>query len=381
VQNSIHQNLAIAIHYLEIDEVDSSLYFINAILDKKAKHEEALFIRARIFNNRQAYEKALVDYNAIIAISDSNKEAFYARGLVLYQLKQYDLAIEDFEQTLNMPNKPTETAFFKMEPQQGASGILTMATLDAEIYNSLGLCQIETEDFNGAIETFNQGLAVDQKNLDLLVNRARAYEKIGNINLAINDLEQVMKENSRHAIASINLIRMKKQMNNGSDYLASLNRFVLENPNNAEGYLSRGIYFYENMFFESALLDFEEASSQDPDNIDYQFNLGLCYSKLNQLKDAEETFSTVIEKNPNHSGAYFNLGNLKFKAESYEDAIAYYTIAHHKTPQNPLILYNRALAYGELAQYDNACKDITEARLIDAKLGERFFQKFCNQKQ
>ena len=380
-QNSIHQNLANASHYMEANEIDSALYFINAVLEKKVNHEEALFIRARIYNNRQDFEKALVDYNAIIAISEANKEAHYARALVLYQLQKYDLAIEDFKQTLHLPNNPTETAFFKMDANQGASGIMTMATLEAEIYNNLGMCYIETKNYNSAIEAFNQGLDSDQKNLDILVNRARSYEKLGNIELATIDLEQVIRENPNHSIATINLIRIKKQLENGSVYLDNLNRFVSENPENAEGYSSRGIYFYENMFYESALLDFIEATSLDPENIDFQFNLGLCYSKANLLNDAENAFLSVIDKDPNHSGAYFNLGNLKFKAEDYKNAIAYYTVAHHKTPKNPLILYNRALAYGKLTQYDSACEDIAEARLIDPKLGERFFQKFCIQKQ
>lgn len=378
-QNSISRNLKIAQSYFDNNELDSALYYYNAILDKKPNHEEALFMRARVHFNQFEYEKALVDYNAIIAFDETNKEAFYARGTVRYQLEQYDLAIADFEQTLKLPNEPTQTAFFKMDANQGATGIFTMSSLNADLYNHLGLCYLKKDDLDAALQHFNEGLTIEKNNNDLLTNRARIYEKQGNQELAIKDLERVLQNAPQNTVASINLIRIKRELESGPDYLDQLNNFVLENPENAEGYSSRGIYFYENMLYESALLDFSEALTIEPQNIDNQFNMGLCHSKLNNIPEAEKCFSSVIDQAPNHSGAYFNMGNLMYKSENFEEAISYYSIALSKNPDNQLVRYNRALSFGRLKQYDQACEDIEKIRQAGSELGDQFFLRHCNQ--
>ena len=56
----------------------------------------------------------------------------------------------------------------------------------AVIYNQLGMCQIRQGDYDGAISSFEMGLALDDKNLNQAIefNEITTYEYMGNFDTA-----------------------------------------------------------------------------------------------------------------------------------------------------------------------------------------------------
>ena len=56
----------------------------------------------------------------------------------------------------------------------------------AKVYNQLGMCQIRQGDYDGAVSSFEAGLAIDDKELNqaLLLNEITAYEYMGEFNMA-----------------------------------------------------------------------------------------------------------------------------------------------------------------------------------------------------
>jgi tetratricopeptide (TPR) repeat protein len=230
---------------------------------------------------------------------------------------------------------------------------------------------------NMAIQSFNEGINEDNQKLDLYVNRAMAYEKKGKIDLAIQEYEYVLSINPSHAIAAHNLLNLQKTKVSDQHQLESLNAFIDENPAFAQGYVSRGLFYYDQMDFNLAKNDFEQALEIQPDNIDYLFNLALCEEKLKNTSHAIDLFLKVTSLEPGHSGAYFNLGNIQFKQNIFEEAISYYTIAHNLNPKNIIILYNRGLAYHESGQDELACQDMVEVRKVNNTLADSFFTKYC----
>lgn len=376
-QNSIQKNLGIAQNLIEEDKEDSALIYLNACLIKKFDHQEALFLRAVIYNNQNQLTKALTDYNALIALAPQHKEALYFCGIIRYQLSQFELAIEDFHEVLKLPNGETQTAFFKIQQgNTGISGISTLSGMKADVWNNIGLCYQALDQTNMAIEAYNHGIEIDPGSLDLYTNRARSLEKIGNTKLALQDYQHVLEIEPNQPIAQFNMIKLQLR-EKPDDQLNSLNRYIEQNPKMAHGYAERGLHFYASHDYASALMDFEKAVEIDSDNIDYLFNLALANEKLSNIEKAELLFDQVISRDANHAGAYFNLGNIQFKREAYPYAISLFTIAHQLEKDNPAILYNRAIAYYQMSKIDAACKDMELVLLLDAELGKKFYKKNC----
>lgn len=380
VENSIQKNLGIARVLIEKNKEDSALIYLNFLLSKKYDHEEALMLRAKIYNNKKLFDKALIDYNALVAMLPENKEVVYARGVARQELRRFRLAIQDYEQAIILPNGETQTAFFKMESGNNmTSGISTINQMENDIWNNIGLCYIELAEFTNAISAFNKGITIDNNAIDLYINRAIAHEKNGAIDLAIKDYEFVLSKVADHPMASFNLINLRKFHQQNFDLINSLNIYISENPNKSEGFELRGLHYFESKQYELAMADFTEAVRLNPDNVDNQFNLALSFAKTNRIDEAERIFLTIIEIDPTHSSALFNVGNIHFKLGNFESAITYFTLAHQLSPNNKLILYNRALSYFESGQKEMACLDMKMVMTMDEILAESFYTKYCSE--
>lgn len=376
-QNSLQKNLSIAQSLIEMNKEDSALTYLNACLHNKFDHQEALFLRARIYNNQNQLSKALTDYNALIALNPTNKETLFFRGIIRYRLAQFEPAIEDFLEVLKLPDTETQTAFFKIrQGNTGVSGISTLSGMNADVWNHIGLCYQSLDQSNLAIDAYNRGIEIEPNSLDHYINRALSFEKSDNNKLAIKDYQYVLSIEANHAIAQYNLTKLQPY-DESVDQLNALNQYVEQNPDMAHGYAERGLHYYESLDYNSALLDMQKAVEIDSENVDYLFNLALVHEKLNKVDEAENLFDQVISMNANHAGAYFNLGNIQFKREAYLNAISLFTIAHQLEKHNPAIMYNRAIAYYQMGIIDKACNDMEVVNRLDANLGAKFYKKNC----
>ncbi len=377
VQDNNHlrgSNLKNARAFLDKNKEDSALYYLDKCIAENASDQEALFLRARIYSNHGYLEKAHGDYNALIALNPLQKEAVYSRGIIRYQLSQFENALEDFEAALELPNGATQTAFFRMEGNSVA-GISTINNMEADIWNNIGLCYYQLTKYESSVHAYSQGIELNPKKSDLFVNRALAWEELGETSLAIDDYEVALATTADHSIAAYNLMRLKKAPK--VHELHELDNFISDNPEFAPGYNSRGLYYYNLGKYGLASRDFKVAVELDPENVNYLFNQALCHEKQNNIASAESLFIRIIEIDSRHSGAYFNLGNMQFKQRAFEEAISYFTLAHHSNPENMDILYNRALSFQKNGQLDLACEDMEKVQKSDYPLAQKFINKYC----
>lgn len=381
-RNSVQKNLRIAKQLIDINEEDSALLHLNAILSRQLDNREAIFLRAAVYTNMKSFDKALADYNALLELEPENREATYSRGVIRYLLEQYHNALEDFEKASSMDGGETNTAYFRIDPDsQLASGISTLSKMEGDIWNYTGLCHLALQEYDKALNAFSQGIKLVPDMDDLYVNRALTYEALGNTELAAKDYEFVMSRNPANSTAEYNLLNLKGMSEAGSEQLASLTNFIEENPENGHAYASRGLFFFEQSSYDLALPDLIKACELTPNNADYIFNLALCHERLGDVRRAEAKFLHVIELDETNSAAYFNIGNIKFKEKSFEQAIAFYTLANTYNSENPAILYNRALAYLEMGLQDDACADMQQVQKIKPTMGNRFYSKYCGDEE
>ena len=375
--NSPEKNLREAKKLLENNDEENALLYLDACLSEKYDEEEALFLRARIYNNKNELLKALTDFNSLIELNTTSKEYHFNRGVIRYKMEGYEMALKDFYISLKLPNEATQTAFFKIE--QGRQGVLSISTLNgmqADIWNNIGLCNQALDQIEKAIYAFNQGIELNPTSPDLFLNIAVSYEKSGDLAKAEEGYRHVLSMHPEHSLAQYNLMNLGIN-HESNNQLKSLDLFIEENPTLSYGYGSRGLFFFESKNYKSALDDFRKAVEFDLENIDYLFNLAMTYQKSYQFDNAERLFDQVTSMDKNHVGAYFNLGNILYKRQSYQEAISLFSIAHHIDNSNPSILYNRAIAKYQLGMMQEACKDMKLVNKLDAELGQLFYKKNC----
>jgi tetratricopeptide (TPR) repeat protein len=136
--------------------------------------------------------------------------------------------------------------------------------------HSLGL-------YADAVDAQTEAIEADPRLSDAFENRARAYEKLNQLNEAL------------------------------ADYASAISL----RPAEPGAYLGRGILMLNHGAPERALPDFGKVIELDPTLNAARYNRGLAFLQLEQAGRAEADFSTVIGRDPRDAGAYLNRGRAR----------------------------------------------------------------------
>ena len=98
-----------------------------------------------------------------------------------------------------------------------------------------------------------------------------------------------------------------------------------DNP--AEAYFQRGQLFYIQGNVAMALRDWQQAIDTRPNHADAHYHIGLVHSQSNDFTAALTSFNRVLEVNPNQAEAYLKRGLVRQQLGDMEGAIADWQLA------------------------------------------------------
>lgn len=129
-------------------------------------------------------------------------------------------------------------------------------------------------------------------------------------------------------------------------------------PDDARLYFNIGFTFEKLKNFEKAEYSYRKAISLDPDEPDYQYNLGYLLMKdKKRTKEAVECFKKVLEKEPKDPNTYFNLGVIYLRGKAYETASKCFKKAYALNNYDILALFFEGNTYQQMKDY-KAAKEI-----------------------
>ena len=173
--------------------------------------------------------------------------AHYKIGLSYYNENKFQQAYIEFQKALEINPK------------------------DKDVLNAIGIVQLlQFQDFNKAIEYFNKALKVDKNFSEANNNLGVAYEKIGNIEDAVDS------------------------------YKKALANPMYRNPEKAYNNLGR-IYYRAGQYDES-IDSFQAALRRVPDFYPSFYGLALCYNAKAYYGDAATALNRAIELDPLYRG-------------------------------------------------------------------------------
>ena len=113
--------------------------------------------------------------------------------------------------------------------------------------------------------------------------------------------------------------------------------------------------------YEKAKKNYEKALKISPDNLDLYHNLGIVFTKLNDVDKSIESYSKAIKLHTKNSLTFYNLGILFFKKLNVEEAIKNYKRAIELNQNNSKFFYNLALTQTDIGNYYDAIKNYKKA--------------------
>ncbi|MBE9593113.1 MAG: tetratricopeptide repeat protein, partial [Proteobacteria bacterium] len=221
-------------------------------------------------------------------------------------------------------------------------------------YNNRGLAYAELNQYERAIEDYNEAIKLNSNYAEGYSNRGLAYAELNQYESAIEDYNEAIKLNPNLAEAYYNrgiaYAELKKYERAIEDY----NKAIELNPKYAEAYNNRGIAYAELRKYGRAIEDYNQAIELNPNLVMAYNNRGIAYAELRKYGRAIEDYNRAIELNPNLVMAYNNRGATYAKLKKYERATEDYNEAIKLNPKYVVAYSNRGLAYAELKKYERA---------------------------
>lgn len=146
----------------------------------------------------------------------------------------------------------------------------------------------------------------------------------------------------------------------------ALVRVVWQYENHRTSYLDQIAKILSKGNYADGILLLELFLSNEPENPDLLYNLGMAYSDQNQLKQAIALLTKLIKTEPEHVNGRVALGVALARSHEDDDAIRELQIAIEKAPQNLWAHRNLGAALMHQKRYSEALEHLRLATEIDA---------------
>jgi len=132
-----------------------------------------------------------------------------------------------------------------------------------------------------------------------------------------------------------------------------------------------GVDAMDDEDYNSAVRNLKAAIELDPSNLEYQYSLGVAYSRLKKNEEALAIFKSLVEREPvTYFKACFDMANIYSGENKYQSAIDILNAAEKVSPGNARIFLEKGHVWKNLREYDRAIKDFQKAGELDTSLNQ-----------
>jgi len=213
--------------------------------------------------------------------------------------------------------------------EKSVESLLSMLNLELNP-ETIGVIRQEKTSVSAAFELYLQGLGYLQR-----------YERIDNIDSAINAFEEAITLDDKFALAHAALGQAywrKYEYTRDRIWidLASEQSQIAFNLNNQllQAHISLGMIRTGTGRYDEAIDHFHDALSTDPTNSDAYRGLAEAYEFSGNLSEAESTYKRAIQLKPGYWAGYNVLGTFYFRNNKFEEAREQFQKVTELTPDN-----------------------------------------------
>jgi tetratricopeptide (TPR) repeat protein len=226
-------------------------------------------------------------------------------------------------------------------------------------------------NYREAIADFRQILAQFPNIYQIRYNLARGLIEIGDYDPAIEILNNLTKNNPKHAdtISSIGEVYSYKRM--FAESIPYFYRSLELDPLDAVTNNNLGYAFFAVNKFSESLKYLNIALKIKPDYVAAYNNRGATFYSMGKLKEAIADFKKTVSLNPQFPEGYNNLGVTLGQKGKSEEAHKAFLEAVRLRPNWSNALYNLALSYIERGERDQARTQLDTLSNYDLGLAEK----------
>ena len=314
-----------------------------------------MFKKAVELQNEGALNQALDIYLKLLEVTPYNADLWNLMGLIAQQKHDLLKARDCFLSAIKYSPKPFGMYYFNLslcfkalDNKKEALNYMKKASelsVDIkEVWNYLGILQIEDGDLKNGIKSLCKALEIDEK-----YQEARA-----NLCYYSNDKEKLLGLADEEA---------------GDFYANYLAAIILDDFEQKKYYLERAINVcsdrsdvlaeYADILkscneLEKALQFYFKALNLNDNDVKAILGIADIYLQIGELKKSEEFYLKSFDIRRDLHGAYLNYGNVLFKQQRYNEALDAYREVVKLNPDDADVSYNIALILRSIGDYEEA---------------------------
>ena len=242
-----------------------------------------------------------------------------------------------------------------------------------------------------AIDLFTKVLEMKPKDDDVMVERAKAYERKKDFAKAIEDYDKSL-DIRRDDKIYLKAAALKIQLSRWEQALFDVDRVLEDDKSNIEAYEQKTWCLINTKKFADGLATCDVAILKNQYNFRLHYLKGMCKDSLKDYPVAVTEYQRAVtimkgikpndvKPLPMFKTYYTNLATAQVKAAMYDDAIKNYTTASTLdagdtiAPQNYRVFYYRSFPYLLKNDFTNAIGDLTKAVVMNEKDPEPIYQR------
>lgn len=244
------------------------------------------------------------------------------------------------------------------------------------LYHQNELCNamLKNGQYSEAIDILKDLLAHYPTETSFAFTLARAYTLMGEFEVGVKLynklLDKLPSEQGEIIIKYIsNLIcSWAQDLFKKGDYNKAFDKFfeaLKYDEENDDVYFQLGKCNYYIKSFQDAIAHFKRAIAIKPTESNYYFGLGCVYDAMGQSKNAEVAFFDALNINPMNIQARIAYAISLTKELEYAKSIEHFSEVLKYIPNDADTIYNLALAYEMVGDYERAIKFYKKALEVD----------------
>ena len=178
----------------------------------------------------------------------------------------------------------------------------------SDLYLRKAAVNLELEQWDYAIETYNDILKREPSNPAALFYRGYANGKLRRYELAANDYRSFLKVATENVDGMFALAYILIKQGKNKEAMDNYNRIIEIFPDHSVAYASRAILEAQDGFLDAALMDWDKAIEYDSKNIDYIVSKADLLIRMNRKNEARLTLDEAVRKGAprGHLQEYYN---------------------------------------------------------------------------
>ncbi len=369
--NKPEPNVSIGKIYIKEGDIDKAISYFKIALRIDHNYESAYIEWGNALYISKSFEEAVVKYMKALQQNPNNSELYKAIAKSYFNIQKYDEAVKYIESAI-------------------------IYHYDNELKYLLGVCYIQLEKVNQAIEIFEE-LKSDKKyeyearkklislfykikelektynEYNIIINNYRCNEKIY-INYAeilmenhkYQEAYNILKPKSKEKIyPKINILLSKCSIElfDINQAINLLKKNIEHNPEDLDSIdLLVEILISENLYDEAEKI-LNDLSNKYNEEYRVVYRKAVLYYEKNKINDAKIFAKRALDKNKNNYNVYNLLGNIELKEKDYHKALMNFQKAQLINPEDIISSYESALIYYKIRDYKKANDKLQETVL------------------